>query len=286
MKIMVTGGSGFIAQHYIKAIEQKGHECIIYDLPKNDILDMVALRLAAKDVNMIIHFAAMADVTVCINKQRQTLETNVTGTFNVGTVCADYKIPMINISTCCVYGNSLDYDETEDYTKPQAKEPYAVSKVAAEAIVEGIPNLDYAHIRVGTVYGVGMREALFTYIALDRVRNEEKIYVDGDGEQTRQLIYIDDLVDGMVRITERFKDVKGNAFNLCGYEKISAMDTVRAAEQIVGKKAIIEHRDQRYGQTFKENISVEKAKDYLGWEPKVNFIDGMTLTYKEDPRFK
>jgi nucleoside-diphosphate-sugar epimerase len=131
-----------------------------------------------------------------------------------------------------------------------------------------------------------MREALFTYIALNNIKHDKTVYIDGDGKQTRQLVYIDDLVDGITRVVERITLVTGETINLCGKEETSALDTVDAAEKIVGKRAIRENREQRYGQTFHENISVEKAKLILDWEPKTSFYEGMKYAYENDPRFK
>lgn len=286
MNILVTGGKGFIASTYIKAIEKLGHKCRIFDLPENNITDSLALRIEILQCDMVLHFAAMADVTVCIKKWDETFETNIRGTYNIGKICAEEDKKLIFISTCCIYGNSLDIEEIEWKTAPMCSEPYAVSKVAGEYILRGIPNLQYVFLRIGTIYGVGMREALFTYIALDRIRRKEPVYIDGDGKQTRQLLFIDELVDGITKATEKFNDIKGEIINLCGIEKTSAEDTVDVAAKIIGLPPIKIYREQRYGQTFEENISIQKAADLLGWSPTMNFYDGMKYTYENDSRFK
>lgn len=286
-KVLCIGSAGFIGSAYAKEIQKRGYQVINYDLPECNILDEKTLLRKVQQSDIVIHFAAMADVTVCIKEQDATFETNVRGTYNVAKICAQEYKPLIFISTCCVYGNSLDTVEVEDTTTPQAAEPYAVSKVAGEYILRGMPHLRYCTLRIGTVYGVGMREALFTYITLDRVRREEKIYIDGDGTQSRQLIYIDDLVDGIVRATKKIEEMpNGSIINLCGVESTSALDTMFVSQDVVGKKAIFEHREQRYGQTFHENISTEKAYKLLGWMPKTKFKDGMEYTFRTDPRFK
>lgn len=286
MRILVTGGRGFIASHYIKWIEARGDECIIYDLPEYDILDEHSLVMKIKECDMVIHFAAMADITVCIKEQDKNFDVNVKGTYLIGKYCAELKKKMIFISTCCVYGNSMDESEVEWKTAPMASEPYAVSKVAGEYILRGIPDLEYVFIRVGTVHGEGAREALFSTKALVRVAEGKKIFIDGDGLQSRQLIYIDDLIEGIGRATEYFDEIQPAIINLCGVEKISAMDTMRVAEKVTGKKAIFEHREQRYGQTFKENISTQNAFKLLNWSPKMSFENGMKKAWLNDPRYK
>jgi nucleoside-diphosphate-sugar epimerase len=285
-KILCIGGSGFIGGAYSREIVKRGFQVINYDLPEYSILDVQKLFNLIRQVDIVIHFAAMADVTVCIKELNATFETNIHGTYNVAKLCAQEYKPLIFISTCCVYGNSLDELETEN-SLPMAAEPYAVSKVAGEYILRGMPHLKYAMLRIGTVYGPGMREALFTYIALDAVKNGKTIRIDGDGAQSRQLIYIDDLIDGICRTTQKIDELpNGIILNLCGTEKTSAIETMETAEKVVGKFAVFVHREQRYGQTFHENISVERAERYLGWRPTTKFYDGMLYTFKSDPRFK
>lgn len=285
-KVLVIGGSGFIGSAYSREIENRGFKVINFDLPDHNILDMKDLMFKVRQSDIVIHFAAMANVVECFRQQDETFDVNIRGLYNVAKACCiDYK-PLIFISTCCVYGNSLDEVEDEEKTCPKAAEPYAVSKVAGEYILRGMPYLRYTILRIGTVYGPGMREALFTYITLDRILNEEKIFIDGDGSQSRQLIFIDDLVDGICRATEKVEELpNGMVFNLCGIEKTSAIETMRVSEQVVGKQAIYDHREQRYGQTFHENISIERAREFLGWEPTTKFYDGMKYTFKNDPRF-
>jgi len=286
MKILVTGGNGFIASYYIRRMEELGHDCISYDLPVYDILDEEMFSVKIQGCDMVAHFAAMADVNECIKEQDKNFDVNVKGTYVVGKMCAAFNIPLIFISTCCVYGNSLDEIEKEWVTAPMCSEPYAVSKVAGEYILRGIPDLKYVFIRVGTVHGEGAREALFTTKCLVHLAEGKKIYIDGDGLQTRQLIYINDLVDGICLATVKFDSVYPAIFNLCGYEKISAMDTMRMAEKVTGIKADWEYRKQRYGQTFEENISIQNAYELLGWEPVVGFEEGMRNAWSKDKRFE
>ena len=286
MKILVTGGLGFIGSRYIQEMEAQGHECLAFDRPQHDILDNVDFRIALDGCDMCVHFAAMADVTVCIRELFNTFNVNIRGTFEVARICAEEKKPLIFISTCCVYGNSKDEICYEDTTQPQAAEPYATSKVAGEAIIKGTPHLDYSILRIGTVYGPGQRDALFTGICFNHVRDGKKVYIDGDGLQTRQLVYIDDLVEGIVRATVKFEKIKGETINLCGVEHTSAINTLDTVELITGKKVEREHREQRYGQTFKEDISIEKARDLLGWWPTRTFLVGMKETYEKDERYR
>jgi len=284
MKILLTGSKGFIGTALKAELIKNGYEVKDYDLPNGDILDELTLEIAIQYCDLIIHSAAMADITICHKKQDDTFCVNIRGTYNVAKLCAKHKKKMVFISTCCVYGNSFDDIEREYVTALNAREPYAVSKVAGEFIIRGMPNLEFEILRIGTVYGVGMREALFTYICLDYILRDITILIDGDGKQVRQLIYIEDLIHGIVAAVDRFK--AGSIYNLCGTQKVSAIQTMETAEDIIGKRAKYEYREQRYGQTFNENISIEKARAELCWIPGTNFYDGMKYTFDNDKRFK
>lgn len=286
MKILFTGSDGFVGKAYCAEARKLGYEILEFDRPQHDILDEADFDVSLSLADMVIHCAAMADVTVCIKRQFETYNTNTHATFRIAQKCADAKKPLIFISTCCAYGNSLDDEEIEFKTAPMCCEPYAVSKVAAEYLIRGIPNLDYVILRLGTIYGENMREALFTYIALNNILRDQTVYIDGTGKQTRQYVHIEDLTDGIIRATQRFNDVKGQIFNLCGIEQTSVIDTIDVAEKIIGKKAVTEHRSDRYGQTFKEHISIENARKHLGWIPKWSFYEGMRQTFHADERFK
>ena len=285
--ILVTGSYGFIPSAYVREIRKRGFGVIEYDLPDSNILDVDNLREHIKRADIVIHFAAVADLNESAANQDKNFDVNIRGTYNVASICCQEYKPLIFISTCCVYGNSLDDIQLEEKTAPQAREPYACSKVAGEEILKGMPYLRYMILRIGTVYGPGMREALFTFIALDKVNKGETITIHGDGLQSRQLIFIDDLVDGMARATEHFDGVPNcSIINLCGIEHISALDTMFVAQDVVGKRAMWEHGEQRYNQTWKENVSIERAWDYFRWTPATNFVDGMRFTFKNDKRFK
>ena len=285
MKILLTGSSGFIGKAYRLEIEKRGDTIIPFDLPENDITNDNDLIIAIGKANVVFHMAAVADLYKSAEMPDKNFEVNIRGTYNVAKYCRELGCSLIFCSTCCVYGNSRDTPSTEDKTLPMCCELYATSKIAGEDVIRGIQGLEYIIVRPGTVYGPGMREALFNFIALDRCRRGEKIYIDGDGKQTRQYIYIDDLVRGFRLVTERFADFQGEIFNFCGQLPISVNEVIKTVEQITGRSAVVEHRPDRYGQTLNESISCMKANQKLGWLAETQFKDGMKKTFESDPRF-
>ena len=107
-KVLVIGGSGFIGGAYSKEIQKRGFQVINYDLPEHNILDEKDLLFKVKQADIVIHFAAMANVVECFDMQEETFNVNIRGVFNVARACCSECKPLIFISTCIVYGNSHD----------------------------------------------------------------------------------------------------------------------------------------------------------------------------------
>lgn len=276
--ILVTGSRGFVGTAFCNRAKEKWHDYIFeYDLPDYDILKINNLT-NVQDIKLVVHFAAIADLNDSIKDQDKNFEVNILGTYEVAKFCYKHNIPLIFISTCCVYHSNDDIvDET---TFPLTNEPYACSKMAGEYILRGMPDLQYCILRIGTVYGEGMRKELFNYIVFDKIINNEIIKVNGDGTQERTYIYIDDLIDGIYKVCTNFNKVKGEIINLCGNENISVNLTMTLAAHIVGKPFMAEYGHKRYGDFLSENVSIEKAEKLLDWKPKIEYEDGMKRIYE------
>lgn len=272
--ILITGSSGFIASAFCKKLYDNNIYFGGYDLP-NDIIDINKLDVRIPD--MLIHFAAIANLNDSIADQDKNFEVNIRGTYEVAKFCVKNNIPLIFISTCCVYHSNDMVDET---IFPLTSEPYACSKMAGEYILRGMPGLRYVILRIGTVYGPGMRKELFNYIAFDKIMNDEIIKVNGDGSQTRTYVYIDDLIDGIYSACDKFKILQGEIINLCGDEHISVNQTMLTIKKIIGKDYMAEYGFERYGDFKRECVSIEKAENWLGWKPKTKYIDGMKRVYE------
>lgn len=280
MKILVTGGHGFIGTHYCNYMRQK-NMVFSYDLKNGrDILDTEMLDKHMVGIDLVVHMAAMTSVDECIRQPRKAFNTNVLGTYNVGLLCAKHNIPMLHVSTVAVYGNQPG--QTTEESLPRCSEPYACSKLAAENLLRGMSGLQLTIARLGTVFGVGMRKELFSFMALDAAIRNEKIQVHGDGTQNRLMIYIDDVIRGLAVMSNA---LNFGTYNLCGYQKISVVDTIKYVSDITGFYVYYRMIPQRQGQVFDENVSISKAYRVFGWKPEISFWDGMRYIYNNDPRF-
>jgi nucleoside-diphosphate-sugar epimerase len=278
--IIVTGATGFIGSVFCSKLLNNNYDIIRYDLPDYDILKINELQ-PKHPIEFVVHFAAIADLNVSIANQDKNFDVNIRGTYEVAKFCAKNHIPLIFISTACIYGNSGDEIEFEDSTIPSTIEPYACSKMAGEYILRGMPGLNYVILRIGTVYGTGMRKELFNYIAFDKNIKGESIQINGDGRQTRNYIYINDLIDGIYSTMIKFDKCRRQVINLCGDEQISVLETLRVVQEITGKpyKEINILCENRYGEIQDEKISIEKAEKLLDWKPIEKYYSGMYKTY-------
>ena len=278
MKVLVTGSSGFIGKAFCEKLKDN-YKIINYDFP-DDILDEENLKKSIKKSNIVVHMAAIADLNDSAKDNDKNFEVNIRGTYNIAKYCAKYNKKLLFISTCCVYGNSYDKIENEE-SYPNTKEVYACSKMAGEYIIKGMVGLNYIIARIGTTYGIGQRDNLFTAIAFEKIINNKTIHIHGDGKQTRNLIYIDDLVNGLIKSVNYLQNVDCNEIiNICGDEEISVWDVINIVKELTHLNCKYVHMGDRYGQIKSEKISICKASKLLNWYPLITFYDGMTKIYE------
>lgn len=287
MTILLTGSSGFIGRATREKL-QANHQVIFYDLPQRDLLDSAQLKKSAHECDIIIHCAAIANLDETAQDMYHTHNVNITGTFRIMETAKNLGIPVVYISTCCVYGDQKG-QPTDENTPPNPMEFYARSKLAGEIILRELD--DWTFLRLGTVYGPGMRPALFNWKVLDAMHCDKMFDVYGDGTAGRNYIYIDDLVDAITKtaeavcyirkdFAEAHEDFSGEILNLCGDWSIDLDTVVRTAETVTGKVGIYTKVGPRaLGDTI-ENISNYKAKVLLDWEPKTDYLVGMKKTYE------
>ena len=289
MKILVTGSSGFIGHATSLLLGQYGYVVTGFDLPECNILDEAILSEAIKDNDVVIHFAAMANLNECFSDLDKMFAVNIKGTYNVAKFCSLYGKRLIFISTCCVYGNlyfHMPVKEDENI-RTCSDEPYACSKMAGEYILQGMPTLNYTTLRIGTTYGVGMRKELFIFIALESVLTGKTIYIDGTGKQTRQYINIEDLRTGILAtVDDGGEKTNRQIINICADMKHSVLDVIKTAEAVTKRKGVIDYQSDRYGQIMHEDLAIEKAKALLNWTPTILLAGGMDYLFRNDYRLR
>lgn len=276
LKILVTGGDGFLGKHLMSALRSRGHNVSSYDiLNGKDILDSKQLDRVVKGKDIVFHLAAVADLNHARANPRLAVNLNIVGTANVVEACTKHKAVLNYISTCCVYGNQ-DVHPISESNHPKPTELYAHTKLAGEQVILGYAahfGLKYNILRVATFYGSEMRGALVQAVFLRKALKNEPILIHGTGKQTRTYTHVTDIVDGLVRVVE--KGIINQIVNITSEEETSVLDLAKLAISITDSKSKLQFVKDREGQIYKEHHDTAKARKILGWEAKVALADGI-----------
>ncbi|MBA7497134.1 dTDP-glucose 4,6-dehydratase [subsurface metagenome] len=291
MRVLVTGSSGFIAGCLAQRLLLEGHEVVGYDLRPSalreqvvgDITDPEAFHGAVGGCEAVYHFAAAADLNWCSAHPNDAVKANIEGTRVIAEECSLRGIPLIFASTCCVYGNTPEHPSGEE-SVCSPTDIYAATKLAAEEGIKGYSRnrgLSYRILRLGTTYGPGLRPTLAIYLFIQQALEGKQLTIHGSGEQTRCMIYIDDLIEALTRVLDmpHGHHIKGDTINIATEEELSVLQMARTILELTGKPPdSYIHIDDRLGQIMRENIDISKARKRLDWEPQVPFREGVART--------
>ena len=290
LNVLVTGGAGFIGTSLCRKLLKAGHKVFTLDLTpsklKNvdgsfigDITDeKLGEREFWKHIDVCYHLAAMANVDKVRVLRTKAFNINIYGTFNIANICQKNNILMIFASTACVYGNTPQHPSIEGGpTCPM--DLYGATKLAGEEIIKLIPR--WVILRFGTTVGPEQRPALATSIFLDQAKRQVPLTITGYGNQSRNWIYVDDLVNGCVKVIE--SGVENEVINLVGAKSYTINQMASIAVEVVRGKGCtyeVKHIPAREGDIMTEDISIEKAKRILGWKPQIGLKRALELCYK------
>ncbi len=311
-KIVITGGAGFIGSHIAESCVEDGHELEIIDnlddyyslelKKKNidcalksgmarfvhgDVTDLDFLRTVIdKDVDYVFHEAAQAGVRISVDNPFKPNNVNVLGTMNVLQVSLEADVErVINASSSSVYGK-VEYLPFDEMHPTQPVSPYGVSKLAAEHYcrvfyeVYGLPTVS---LRYFTVYGPRMRPDLAISIFTGKMLNDEPITIFGDGSQTRDFTYIDDIVAMNMRLLDTNR-ADGAVMNIGSGDRISVNDLAKNLKEIIGSSSEISYAETQRGDAKHTLADVGLAKELIGYEPSVGIEEGLerfVAWYKE-----
>lgn len=285
MKVLVTGGSGFIGSHVVDKLRQQDYEVRVFDKQKplrgdvewanGDLLNERDVLEACKDVEVIFHLAAIADVNVALSHFETCFMVNELGTMNfLKGAQAEEVERLILASTTWVYGNL--YEKVDETTPiPLPDHIYTKTKVGQEQLVYawhkhyGLP---FTILRFDIPYGPRMRSNMAISIFARKAMRHEPITIFGDGSQGRCFIYVEDLADGNVAALE--ESGKNEIFNLAGREFVTMNQIVQVLEAIFGKLQV-KHEAARPHDFKGAIVSAKKAKNLLNWEARTPFEKGL-----------
>jgi len=300
MKVLVTGGAGFIGSHLIESLIGEDHEVATIDAlvpelyPKQkklqnwqllgqlerpperilfDLRNYVDPALVA-GYDYIFHLAAMPGLSLSWEDSKLYIDSNLLATSNLLKACNPVTLKkFIYVSTSSVYGKSINGEETGDL---QPISPYGVTKLAAEKLVEAYSmstGMSYAIIRPFSVYGPRQRDDMAFHIFIEKMLQGKEISVFGDGTQSRTNTYVSDLVSGLT--SAMIKSKNGQIYNLAGNQQISLNEILLTLELLLEVKAKIRFLPGRLGDQQETSTSSIKAREHFGFSPKETLQSGL-----------
>jgi len=290
MVVLVTGGSGFIGSHVVDKLVENGYDVRVFDQIKplredvewfrGDLLNQNDMLLACKDIEVAYHLAAVADVGVAVSNIYQCININEIGTVNLLKACSSREVERIILaSSTWVYGRA-EKIVNEESLVPLPEHIYTKTKIGQEQLVYawnkqfGLP---YTILRYDIPYGPRMRSNMAIAIFVRKAMKGEPITIFGDGNQGRCFIQVEDLAEGNVAAI-KFEG-KNQIFNIAGSEFITINMIIDDLTEIFGPITVT--REPPRPNDFKGVlVSIERAKNVLGWTPKFSLRSGLK-TYIE-----
>ncbi|NCN82808.1 MAG: NAD-dependent epimerase/dehydratase family protein [Candidatus Pacebacteria bacterium] len=295
MKILVTGGAGFIASHVVDRYCALGHEVVVLDnlstgreefvnpqarLITADITDAVRMLeiLATEQPEIINHHAAHIQVGNSVKHPQFDAENNIIGVLNIMEAAREIPIKKIIMASTggAMYGNKQTPFTEEMKEEPLS--PYGVSKRAGELYLNyyfeqyGIP---YIVLRYSNVFGPRQNphgESGVVAIFSEMLAAGKTPTINGDGTHTRDYVYIDDVAEANVLALE---STEIGAFNIGTATEISSNEVFEQVANAFGLQVTPEHGPERPGEQVTSSLDATKAKEKLGWMPSVQFAEGV-----------
>ena len=310
-KVLVTGVAGFIGSRVCAQLHAQGCEVVgldifndSYDVRLKDwrwarltplkglelhrldlcdragmqrlFVDHAAKRDSAPPFDAVANLAARAGVRASVENPSVYVETNVTGALNLLELCRRFGVKkFVLASTSSLYGKDHPTPYHEDLNTDHPLSPYAATKKAAEAMAytyHYLHGLDVSALRYFTVYGPAGRPDMAPLRFVQRIREGRTITVFGDGSQSRDFTYVDDIAQGTIAA---LRPVGCEAFNLGSDEPLKLSAMISLIEELTGQKARIDYRPGHPADVPATWADISKARKQLDWKPQTTFRQGM-----------
>ncbi|HOL07668.1 MAG TPA: GDP-mannose 4,6-dehydratase, partial [Methanomassiliicoccaceae archaeon] len=299
--MIITGAAGFIGSNLTEHLLQEGHEVVGIDnlddyysgktmflersiedsnfsMVRGDILDLELMKKTMKGADAVVHLAAQAGVRFSVRDPLKSHMVNVVGTLNVLIAAAEGGVKrVVNSSSSSVYGN-IDQRPVTETDEPRPVSPYATSKLAAEIYCRQfheLYGLDTVSLRYFTVYGPRQRPDMAIRIFTERILNGLPPQIFGDGEQTRDFTYIDDVV-AAIRSAMIAPDLKGAALNISGGRPITINRLVQELKEVCGRRELEPiYLPPQAGDVNHTWGDPSLAMKLLGWKPRIGIKEGL-----------
>jgi len=300
---LVTGGAGFIGSNIVEELLKRGQKVRVLDnfstgkrenilpflgrieLIEGDIRNYRVVREAVEGVDLILHQAALPSVPRSIKDPITANEVNVGGTLNLLNAAKNTGVKrIVYASSSSVYGNSETLPKKEDMI-PEPISPYAVSKLAGEKyckVFYEVYGLETVILRYFNVFG-RMQDPTSQYSGaiakfINAFLNNKPLTVYGDGEQSRDFTFVDDVVKANLLVANCSLNHSGEVFNVARGRRVSLNQIIKILEEIFGRDNQVIYTDPRLGDVRCSEADISKIKTKLGFEPKISFEEELEKT--------
>lgn len=306
-KFLITGGAGFIGSHLVEYCLKRGYFVRIldnysqsskenleflkqfpetsYEIIEGDIRDKECCIQATKDMDYVLHQAALGSVPRSLKEPELYEENNVKGTLNILLAAKENNIKrVVQASSSSVYGDTLVLPKVETML-PSPKSPYALSKLACEhygVIFTQFYNLPVISLRYFNVFGP--RQNPFSQYAaviplfVKALLNDQAPTIFGDGSQTRDFTYIDNVIQANLNSCFAAEEATGKAYNIGGFKNISVNDLASKIKTLLNKHIDSNYVAKRKGDVQDSLADINLAKTFLNYTNSTSIDDGLTKT--------
>jgi len=303
-KVLVTGGAGFIGSHLVEALANARERVVVFDnfttgsrdnlaasmrvdIIEGDVRDLDSLRRATEGVGVVFHLAAVSAVAPSVKDPLTSNAVNVTGTLDVLIAARDAGVRrVVFASSAAVYGSNPWVPKTETHL-PEPLSPYAATKLAGEVycrVFSRIYGLETVTLRLFNVYGPRQNPAsedsgvVTRFLA--RLATGQPPIIDGDGEQSRDLVYVGDVVGAFLRSREA-PAANGEVLNIGSGRSTTINELAETLAGIAAPDRILHpiHRPERAGDVHHSCADITKARQVLEYAPAVELADGLARTH-------
>jgi len=307
MKILITGCAGFIGSNFSKQFKQR--------FPKAEIIGIDNFVTGRKDAvskdiifyegsvtdgkflekifkkhrpDYVFHFAYIPRVSFSVQFPFKTTQNNICGTTLLLEKCRDYKVRrLIFSSSSAIYGGAKKLPTKETKNEANPLTPYALQKYCDELMCKIFSNLyglDTICLRYFNVFGPGQygdsaySTVVSAWLSALYFPKKKKSFLDGDGKQSRDFCYVDNVVEANILAMLSKKKFKGEFFNIAHEERTNLLEVKELIEKYSGQKINLEKRPSRIGDVRHTHADISQARKSFGYKPKINFKDGLRKT--------
>ena len=303
-RVCVVGGAGFIGSNMVDEILLRGHQVIVLDdlsagkeanlagvrskidFRVGSITDLSAVQSACLGVDYIIHLAARTSVPRSVKDPLETNRVNIDGTLNVLVAARDAKVRrIVYAASSSAYGETPTLPKVESM-RPEPISPYGVTKYVGELysqVFGRVYGLQNASVRYFNVFGprqdpTSQYSGVLSRFMLAVIQGTSPV-IYGDGEQSRDFTYVENVVDETLRACEA-PDASGKIFNGGTGARITLNEVLKLLQKITGKKIKAQYEPPRTGDIRDSQADISLARRVLGYEPRVHFEEGLQRTWE------